>query len=374
MKHLRLKTREERRLLRGHPWAYRNEFEEIPALQESEVVDIYTGRGRFVGRGFYQSQGGIAVRVLARHQTDIDRSFWQERVEEARAFRERLWPGQEVYRWLFGESDGIPGFVADRYGPVVVCETPCPFYAAHATTLAELFMTTESVTGVKMTVAGAETRYGEVPPDLMCRVEGLTVFLGLGGGQKTGLFLDQRLNRLAARRYCSGARVLDAHCYVGMWSCHAALAGASSVLGVDTSGSAVERAAANAKINGVESVCSFERADAMEVLQRGERYDVIILDPPAFAKGRPLVKKALGLYQTLNRAALDALAPGGILITSTCSHFVGREAFMEVLKRAATSAQRQGWVLGVSGAAPDHPVLMSMPESEYLTCVTLRAG
>ena len=374
MKHLRLKPREERRLLRGHPWAYRNEFEPIPPLQESDIVDIYTDHGRFVARGFYQAQGGIAVRILSRHQMPVDRALWQERIDEARAFRERLWPGQDVYRWVFGESDGMPGFVADRYGPVVVCETPCPFYGAHAPTLAELFMKAERVAGVKITVAGEETRYGEVPPDVTCRVEGVSVSVVLEGGQKTGLFLDQRLNSLSARRYCSGARVLDGHCYVGMWSCHAALAGASSVLGVDTSGPAVERAAVNARLNGVDSVCSFERADMMEVLQRGERYDLVILDPPALAKGRAQLKKALGLYQTLNRAALEVLEPGGILITSTCSHFVGREAFIEVLKRSATSAQRQGWVLGVSGAAPDHPVLMAMPETEYLTCVTLRVG
>jgi len=372
VKHLQLKPREERRLLRGHPWAYRNEFEPIPPLQESDLVDIYTDHGRFVARGFYQAQGGIAVRILSRHQTPVDRALWQERIDEARAFRERLWPGQDVYRWVFGESDGMPGFVADRYGPAVVCETPCPFYGGHAATLAELFMKVEGVTGVKMIVAGEETRYGEVPPDVTCRVEGVSVSVALEGGQKTGLFLDQRLNSFAARRYCSGARVLDGHCYVGMWSCHAALAGASSVLGVDTSGPAVERAAVNARLNGVDSVCSFERADMMEVLQRGERYDLVILDPPALAKGRAQLKKALGLYQALNRAALDALTSGGILITSTCSHFVGREAFLEVLKRALTSAQRQGWVLRVSGAAPDHPVLMSMPETEYLTCVTLR--
>lgn len=373
MKHLKLKPREERRLLRGHPWAYRNEFEQIPPLQESDVVDIYTAHGRFVARGFYQAQGGIAVRVLSRHQAPVDRALWEARVGDAGAFRERLWPGQDVYRWVFGESDGMPGFVADRYGPVVVCETSCPFYGAHAAVLAESFMKAEGVAGVKMTVAGEETLYGEVPPDVTCRVEGVTVSVGLEGGQKTGLFLDQRLNSLAARRYCSGARVFDGHCYVGMWSCHAALAGASSVLGVDTSGPAVERAAVNARLNGVDSVCSFERADVMEALQRGERYDVAILDPPAFAKGRAQLKKALSLYQALNRTALDALAPGGILITSTCSHFVGRDAFLEVLKRAVTSAQRQGWVLSASGAAPDHPVLMSMPETEYLTCVTLRA-
>jgi 23S rRNA (cytosine1962-C5)-methyltransferase len=373
MKHLRLKPREDRRLLRGHPWAYRNEFEPIPPLEESYIVDIYTDHGRFVARGFYQAQGGIAVRVLSRHQTPIDGAFWRERIDRARAFRERLWPGQDVYRWVFGESDGLPGFVADRYGPVVVCETPCAFYGPHAAALAECFMKAEGVAGVKIIVAGEATRHGELAADAACRVEGVSVSVALEGGQKTGLFLDQRLNSLAARRYCSGARVLDGHCYVGTWSCHAALAGASSVLGIDTSGPAVERAAINARLNGVDSVCSFERADVMEALQRGERYDVAILDPPAFAKGRAQMKKALALYQALNRTALEALAPGGILITSTCSHFVGRDAFLEVLKRSATSAQRQGWVLDVSGAAPDHPVMMSMPETEYLTCVTLRA-
>jgi 23S rRNA (cytosine1962-C5)-methyltransferase len=372
MKHLQLKPKEERRLLRGHPWAYRNEFEQIPPIEESVLVDIYTGHRRFVGRGFYQSQGGIAVRVLARHQTDIDRAFWQEKIERAREFRQRLFPGQDVYRWLFGESDGVPGFVADRYGSVVVCETPCPFYAAHAETLAGILGGTPGISGVKITIAGNETRYGETPADVACQVEGISVSVALEGGQKTGLFLDQRLNSAAARRYCAGARVLDGHCYVGIWSCHAGLAGAASVLGVDTSGPAVERAALNAKLNGLDSACRFERADVMEVLQRGEKYDVVILDPPAFAKSRQQVKKALSLYQNLNRAALEALNPGGILITSTCSHFVGREEFLEVLKRAVTSAQRQAWLLNIAGASPDHPVLMAMPESEYLTCATLR--
>jgi len=372
MKQLRLKPREERRLLRGHLWAYRNEFHPLPPLDDGQLVDIYSDHRRFVARGFYQAEGGIAVRILSRRQTPVDAGFWRRRVDEARSFRERLWSGQDTYRWLYGESDGMPGFVADRYGSVVVCETPCAFYGSHAGELAEAFLQSEGVKGVKIAVANEILAYGEVPPEVECTVEDVRLSVALEGGQKTGLFLDQRLNSRQVQAFAPGARVFDGHCYVGMWSCRAALAGAASVFGVDTSGPAVERAGENARLNGVDGVCTFERADVLEALQRGEQYNVIVLDPPAFAKSRAQVKKALGLYQTLNRTALDALAPGGVLITSTCSHFVSREAFLEVLKRAVTSAQRQAWILNISGAAPDHPVLMAVPETEYLTCATLR--
>lgn len=368
----RLNPKEERRLLRGHMWGFRNEFAEIPPLEDGALVDVVSSIGRFVGRAFYQAQGGIAVRILSHKRESIDADFLLHRIVRAQRFRERLFPDPTVYRWIFGESDGLPGFVADRYGAVVSAQSSCRFYEAHAEALAAAFLAQPGVEGVRLDVCGEIHSFGDVPSAVECELEGLRLNVDIEGGQKTGLFLDQRVNSRSSATFAPGARVLDGHCYVGLWSCHAAKAGAAHVLGVDTSAPAVERAQANAVLNGVADRCTFECADIAEVLGRGERYDVVLLDPPALAKSRDREAKALRLYQGLHKAAVQAVEPGGYLITSSCSHFVSREAFLETLKRAVGAAQRQAWVVDVRGPSPDHPVLMAMPETNYLTCVTLR--
>ena len=287
-------------------------------------------------------------------------------------FRQRLYPQQRVYRWIHGESDGLPGLVADRYGSVVTVQSPCAFYALHADDLASSFLEHEGVEGVRLTLPGCVRTVGVAPASLIVEIDGLQFDVSLAEGQKTGMFLDQRENCLAARPLADGARVLDGHCYAGLWSCQLAAAGAASVLGVDTSSSAIERAQANAGRNGLAGQCSFECADIHEVLQRDARYDVVLLDPPALAKSRAQTGKAVGLYQALNREAMRAVEPGGYLITSTCSHFVDGPSFVEILKRAARAAQRDAWLLEERGAAKDHPVLLAMPETAYLNCCVLR--
>jgi len=342
-------------------------------LVEGELVDVYSSEGRFVGRGFFQAQGGIAVRILSDHQSTIDPKFLADRISAAQVYRNRLFPGSNVYRWVFGESDGLPGFVADRYESVVICESSCAFYKAYAEALADAFRLHGGVGGVRISCCGEVISFGETPATVECTIEGMRFLVNAEEGQKTGLFLDQRLNVLAMRTFARGARVLDGHCYVGQWSCHAAASGASSVLGVDTSEKAVFSAQKHAEMNGLSKTCRFECADISDVLARGEMYDLIVLDPPALAKSRNQTSKALNLYQSLNRMALRNLSAGGVLVTSSCSHFVDREAFLETLKRAAAGAQRQVWILDVRGASPDHPTLMAMPETAYLKCVTLRA-
>lgn len=373
VKRLHLKEKEERRLLRGHLWAYRNEFAEPPKADDGEIVDLYTHHNKFVARGFYQAQGGIAVRIITRHQRDISQEFFAHRIEEAAEFRKKLFPDQTVYRWIFGESDGLPGFVADRYGHVIAANSQCTFYKTARDQVANAFLAHEGVTGVRMTVGNETFTYGDPPESVQCTLSGYTLKVDLAGGQKTGLFLDQRNNWRAIQPYAPGARVLDGHCYVGMWSLHAAGAGAQSLLGVDTSEPAIERARENAELNNLADRCTFERADVLEVLNRGEKYDLIILDPPSLAKSRAQEKHALALHQRMNRAAFAALNPGGILATSSCSHFVGRENFLEIIKRAAASAQRRACILDVRGPAQDHPVLLGMPETAYLNCIILRA-
>jgi 23S rRNA (cytosine1962-C5)-methyltransferase len=211
-----------------------------------------------------------------------------------------------------------------------------------------------------------------VPPIVEVTIAGLRFDLNLEHGQKTGLFLDQRENAMAARPLAVGSRVFDGHCYAGQWSCQLAAAGAASVLGVDSSDAAIDGARVNAEKNGLADRCIFECGDVQAALKRGDRYDVVVLDPPALAKSRAQVKKAAGLYQALNRDAMEAVEPGGYLITSTCSHFVEGPDFVEILKRAARAAQRDVWVMEERGAARDHPVLLAMPETAYLNCVVLR--
>jgi len=372
MERIILKPKESRRLLRGHVWAYQNELAEIPQVPDGAVVDVYSHENRFVGCGFYQAQGGIAVRILSRRQRAIDGPFLADRIRRALAFRERLFPGEDVYRWVFAESDGLPGFVADRYGPVVSAATSCAFYENHIEALEEAFRNASGVEGLRLEICRHVRTLGQAPAQVNCAVNGLSFTVHLSEGQKTGAFLDQRVNCLAMRPFAPGARVFDGCCYAGLWSCHAARFGAAHVFGVDTSAPAIESARMNAAQNGFSETCSFECADVAEVLARDVRYDVVLLDPPALAKSRTQVAKAARLYQSLNATAIQAVEPGGILITSCCSHFVERAAFLEALKRAASSAGRQAWILETRGAAPDHPVLMAMPETEYLSCVVLR--
>lgn len=367
-----LSAREERRLLRGHLWAYRNEFKQLPGTEDGALLDVFAENRRFVGRGFYQAEGGIAVRLLSARQEDIDAAFFAERIERARTLRDRLFPGQTAYRWVFGESDGLPGFVADRYGAVVSAQSSCAFYRPWAEDLAAIFLRQADVRGVRMQICGEMLCFGEIPDQITFSAEGLQLALHLEAAQKTGLFLDQRLNCLTVRPFARGARVLDGHCYAGLWSCHAALAGAKSVVGVDTSAQAIEEARANAALNGVSEQCVFVREEVEAALSREDRFDLVILDPPAFAKSRVQKAKALARYHALNALALKAVEEEGILITSSCSHFVEPAEFMEMLKQAASAARRKVSLLELRGASPDHPVMLSMPETSYLKCAVLR--
>jgi len=419
---LTLKPKEERRLLRGHLWAYRNEFAALPGqggapdkpepadrpdrsgrsdgsdksdrsdrstrptsstrsdksagplspLEDGCLVDVVADNGKLVGRGFYQAEGGIAVRILDRSPRPIDAAFLRERVAQALALRRKFFPGSRVYRWVHAESDGLPGLVADRFDSLVSIKTSCAFYEGMADALTEVFLRQDGVEGISFEYRDTARNFGRVPEELEVSLDGVRLGFSLAQGQKTGLFLDQRENCRLLDAVAAGARVLDAHCYVGLWSCRAIRAGAASVLGVDTSARAVERAQRNAVLNGGADKCRFECAPVEKVFARGERYDVVCLDPPALAKTRAHLEKALELYQALNRDGMKAVAPGGYLITSSCSQPVDAAAFLEMLKRASRSAQRQTALLALRGAPPDHPVLMEMPETAYLKCARLR--
>lgn len=367
-----LKEKEERRLLRGHLWAYRNEFAQLPEVGDGEIVDIVSLKGRLIARGFYQARGGIAVRILTDREEPIDSAFIARRVARAKRYRDSMYPAQSTYRWIHGESDGLPGLIADRYDGVVCAETTCAFYSQCAEDLANAFLSVDGVRGVRLEVNSTVQTFGDASGPVEVEINALRYLVDIDAGQKTGMFLDQRENCAMATRVAESARVFDGFCYAGQWSLNMAKANAAQVVGVDSSPAAIEAARRNAALNGLDDRCAFECGDTGDRLRRGERYDVIILDPPALAKSRGQTQKALGLYQSLNRDAMNALEHGGYLITSSCSHFVDMPAFQEMLKRAARSAQRDAWIVETRGAARDHPVLMSMPETAYLKCVMLR--
>jgi 23S rRNA (cytosine1962-C5)-methyltransferase len=369
-----LKNNEERRLLRGHLWAYRTEFTSLPSIEDGDLADVYTPRGKFVGRGFFQAEGGIAVRLLDRHQMDVDTAFFRRRIEEALALRQRFFPGQNVYRWIHGESDGLPGLIVDRYDALVTIHTQCAFYGVHSKALLNAFMGQEGITGVRLDCAGEITHKGETPTDLEIEIDGIRLGFSPERGQKTGLFLDQRENARLLDAIAPGARVLDGNCYVGQWSLRAAKAGAAKVIGVDSSAQAITQAKTNATLNGLEDTCQFECADINEFLAKAKQFDVVCIDPPALAKSRARLSQALGRYQGLNRDAMKAVKKDGYLITSSCSRWVDESSFLEMVKRAARSAQRSAVIHAVRTAPADHPVLLAMPETAYLTCVLLRIG
>ncbi len=368
----RLLPKEDRRLVRGHGWAYRNEFAELPELQDGDVVRIVSNSREHIGVGYYQAQGGIAIRLLAHSGEHFDDGFIGRRIQTAAALRARLFAGHPVYRWIHGDSDGLSGCIADRYGPLVVVNAESPFYRSRAEALANALLAEEGVKGVLFRGGADAPRFGTIDTPIVCKINGVEFSVDPVAGQKTGLFLDQRDNWKLLEAYAPGARVLDGHCYVGAWSLHAAKFGAREVTGVDTSRPAIEQARANAERNGFADRCGFIQSDIQEVLARKETYDVIVLDPPALAKGRASLAKALGLYQAINRDAMKALNPGGVLITSSCSQPVDDATFVDMLKRASSAAERRFQFVSLSGASPDHPALLSMPETRYLNCAVLR--
>jgi 23S rRNA (cytosine1962-C5)-methyltransferase len=243
------------------------------------------------------------------------------------------------------------------------------FYTEHIETLASVFMRDKGVKGVQFTGRDGISRFGETTRHVETDLDGMKVVIDITQGQKTGMFLDQRLNARLVEPFARGARVFDGHCNTGAWGCRAALAGATAVVAVDSSQGALDLAAQNARLNGIEGAFSFVCADVAQVLAAGEAYDVVVLDPPSLAKTRSQAARVLPVHQELHRAAIKALKPGGVLVTSCCSHFVEPATFEETLKRAARGARRDVLLLERRGPSPDHPVLLSMPETAYLTCL-----
>ncbi|MBU6276765.1 MAG: class I SAM-dependent rRNA methyltransferase [Planctomycetes bacterium] len=387
-----LKPKRARPFFGRHPWVLDSAIARLdgdPAA--GDVVDLATHEGRFVARGLFNPHSRLRVRLYAFDPAQpLDGALWEGRIAAAVALRRRLGldATDGAVRLVNSEGDDLSGLVVDRYGDWLCVQVTALAMAARLETLSGILGTLAPARGILLRgaergLAGLEGLHlpdrvvrGQAPDGPVFVREGnLRYGIDLAAGQKTGFYIDQRDNRHAAARHAPGKRVLDMFCYSGGFALTAAAAGASAVLAVDSSAKATALAAANARLNGLATV-AVETADAFERLAdlagSGERYGMVVLDPPKFARSRATVADALRAYHRINRLAVDLLEPGGTLVTCSCSGAVGRDEFLTMLAGVAQQARRSIQLLEVRGAAPDHPVSASCLDGEYLTCVIAR--
>lgn len=379
-KQIILKNKEERRIISGHPWVFSNEIRETRGGPiAGDITELFTAAGKSLGIGMYNPHSLIAWRMLSSSPEPIDQKFFVQRFNQALALRKALYPESETYRLVHGESDFLPGLIIDRYNDYIALQTfsfgmeqrlslicdgleelfqPSGIVARNESSLRLL----ENLPQEKRILRGSVKETQITENGVVYKVDPLN-------GQKTGLFLDQRENHRALRRFSKGASVLDCFCNDGGFSLNASVGGAMNVLGIDASQVAVDRATTNAALNRFANV-KFEQGDVFEELKElqdgGKTFDVIILDPPSFTKSRKNVHAAKKGYKELNTRALGLLNSGGILITASCSHHILPEVFLDIVTDSARKSNRSLQLLDWRGAAPDHPVLPSVPETHYL--------
>ena len=380
---VRITRRGEERLRHGHPWIYRSDVGSAEA-DAGSIVRVLDGRGRLLGHALFSDRSEIVLRMFARGGEAPGPDLWRARLEQAFAFRRGLAIDATAYRLVHGEADLLPSLVVDRYGQYLVVQALSQATDKLLPEITQLLVELAAPAGILARndprvrlLEGLERRvdvlYGTVPDTIDVREGPVSYRVDPYRGQKTGLFLDQRENRAAAALYAHG-RLLDAFSYNGGF----ALALASrceTVLAVDISETAVERIRENARRNGIANVDA--RAmnvfdELRELERRDERFDTIVLDPPAFAKNKASVPKALSGYKEINLRALKLLTDGGILVTCSCSYNVSEAAFAEVLAAAAIDAHADVAVVEKRMQGRDHPVLMTVPETYYLKCFILR--
>ena len=371
------------RVRAGHPWIYRSDVTDLHA-DRGEVVEVRDSRGALLGRALSSTESQITLRMLTRDATPVDRAFWRDRLAAAIAVRDRLDFDATAVRLVHGEADLLPSLIVDRYADVLVVQTLSQGTDTHRELIVELLVELLQPRGVLLrndpkvrTLEGLPQEvtlaYGEVPEQLEVRVGPVTSVVDPWHGQKTGLFLDQSENHAAAAGYARG-RALDAFSYHGGFALRMA-PHVDHVLALDASAEAVAAIGASAARHGFGNVEAREANvfDALREFERGEeRFDTIVLDPPAFAKHKGAIPKAISGYKDINLRALRLLRPGGHLITCTCSAHVDEGMFGGIILSAATDAQIPVVVVEKRMQARDHPVLLSVPETYYLKCFVLR--
>ena len=379
-----LRKGREQRQLQGHPWVYEGEVARVKGTpRDGGVADCYSHDEVFLGRGYYNSRSKIRLRVLTRHiAEDVDDALLRRRLSAALGRRRRLYPEAAALRLVHAEGDGLPGLTVDRYGAALVLQyaslgldrqrATIERFLQELTNLEHLYVRNDlaprRLDGLKL---GKGFVSAPFPTTLRVETQQIAFHVDVADGHKTGLYLDQADNHLALGTLVPAAgSVLDAFCYTGAFSLHAAAAGAGEVLGVDSSAPTLEQARGNAELNGFAGRCRFENGNVFNHLRhlqrQGRRFDVVVLDPPAFTHQRAAVDKALDGYKEINLQALRLLRQGGVLLTFSCSHHISRERFESMVEAAGRDARRQLLVRQRLSQAVHHPEVMAIPETSYL--------
>lgn len=382
-KTLKLKYSGERRLRQGHPWIFSNELEKIDkTINPGEICGVTLASGAPAGVGFFNPHSLIAVRLLTTGTLELEQDFVLKRLKNALEYRRDIGVSGSG-RMCFGESDGLPGLVVDKYADILVAE----IVSAGAELLKDeitrhlrflykpaglLYRNTHEFRNLEGLKLYSETAFGEVPASAGITEAGLKYEVPLVSGQKTGWYFDQAENRVFLKPYFKGRKVLDLYTYLGAFALTAAASGAELVWGVDSSPAAVQAAERNAALNGLQDRVIFRKEDAERVLsglrsgEMPEQPDFILLDPPNFVRSKKNLVQASRLLTRLNSTAMAGLPAGGLLAFSSCSHHISREIFLEILSEAAAKAGRRAVLMELRTQAKDHPILLNMPETEYL--------
>lgn len=372
------------RLRSGHLWIYRSDVRSTQT-EAGAVVRLVDERGNFQGRAFYSDKSQIAVRLLTREDRPVDRAFFTERLRRAAAYRDLVVENSQACRLVYSEADLLPSLIVDRYGDYLVVQTLSQGTERIKNLLVEILVELFSPRGVLerndpkvRLLEGLEQRVsvldGEIPPEIPAQENGITFIHDLLKGQKTGSFLDQRENHQAARRYASGD-VLDCFSYQGGFALTVADK-CAHVQGIEMAPAALQASRRNQEANGISNV-DFREGNTFDLLKEyddaGRRFQMIILDPPAFAKNRDSIPAAQRGYKEINLRALKLLKPGGYLLTCSCSYHITEPLFLQILAEAANDAKKAIVVAERRTQAQDHPILLTMPETHYLKCLIVKA-
>lgn len=382
--HIIIEKGREQRQFQGHPWVYAGEITRtIGRPRDGGVVDCYSHDDVFLGRGYFNSRSKIRLRILTRHiAEEVNEALFRRRLRAALTRRQRLYPDSTSLRLVHAEGDGLPGLTVDRYGNVLVLQCTSMGMDRQLDLLSKLLVELTGITQLYVRndlnarqqegLESGNRFYGEpFATTVPIQEHGVTFEVDLSSGHKTGFYLDQADNHLLVRSFLvPGGAMLDAFCYTGAFALHAAAAGAGRVVGIESSAPTLALAQRNADLNAFGAACHFEASNVfsqLRLLQRqGERFDVVVLDPPSFTHQRQNIAKALDGYKEINLRALRLLRPGGMLVSFSCSHYIERSHFEAMLLQAAYDARRQLIVRHRLGQAAHHPAVMSIPETSYL--------
>ena len=374
------------RIRAGHLWIFSNELATSPKnFAPGSLVEVYDHRNEFMGIGYINPNSLISVRLLTRAREEIDREFFRRKIFAALEYRKRFLPGTDSCRLIYSEGDFLPGLIVDKYDGCLVVQISTLGMEQQKDLIVKLLdeilspavivlkndsrsRTLEGLPLEKMVIRGALDTLPVVRDgDVLMEIDPLS-------GQKTGFFLDQRANRTVFREIAEGGRALDLFCYSGAWGLQLAKKG-MKVTFVDDSGTALAQAKRNAELNGLTEKCEFVQADVFAFLkgaaESGGAYAAVVLDPPAFVKSKAKIKEALRGYREINALAMGIVKKGGVLASSSCSYHIDRTVFLEMLHDAARDSQRNPRIIEQRSQGRDHPVLLSIPETEYLKCVFL---